>query len=76
MLESPDGTLTDKHVDAASQLLRSQYPHLQGSLISQSRYGFNPFEVSNDNVPKVMLNICIDIATNRQFLMPFAQLRR
>ena len=55
VLESPDGMLMDKHVDVASRLLRSQFPHLQGlqsSLISQSRYGFNPVEVSGDSVPK------------------------
>ena len=45
------------YMDAASRLLRSQFPHLQGlqsSLISQSRNGFNPVEVSQDCVPKGM----------------------
>ena len=57
VLESPDGMLTDKHVDAANHLLRSQFPHLQSlqsSLMSQSRSGFNPVEVSSDSVPKGM----------------------
>ena len=57
VLESPDGMLTDKHMDAANRLLRSQFPHLQGlqsSLISQSRNGFNPVEVSDECMPKGM----------------------
>lgn len=57
VLESPDGMLTDKHMDAVSRLLRSQFPHFQGlqsSLISQSRNGFNPVEVSDECGPKGM----------------------
>ena len=58
MLESPEGILTDKHMDAASQLLASQFPHLQclqSSLISQSRHGFNPVDVSCDSAPAIQI---------------------
>ena len=30
VLESPKGMLTDKHMDAASQLLAIHFPHIQG----------------------------------------------
>ena len=30
VLQSPDGMLSDKHMDAANELLANQFPHLQG----------------------------------------------
>lgn len=55
VLESPDGMLTDKHVDAASKLLAAQFPNLQGlrsSLQCQSIDGFPPIEFCGGFVPK------------------------
>ena len=49
VVESPDGMLTDKHMDAVRILLASQYPHmlgLQSSLLCQRKDGFSPIAVS------------------------------
>ena len=55
VLESPDGMLTDRHMDAVRKLLASQYPHLQGlqsSLLCQTETGFNPIDVSGGFMPE------------------------
>ena len=72
VLESPDGMLTDRHMDAVNRLLRSQFPHFQGlqsSLISQSRNGFNPVEVSGECVPKGMIVETNHTPTNRPIIV-------
>ena len=57
VLESPDGIMlmTDKHVDVASKLLFTQFPHLQG-LQSSPRYqpagGLTPITFSGGFVPE------------------------
>ena len=47
VLLSPDGLLSDKHIDAASDLLVRQFSGIQGlqsSLKQLSRRGFNPID--------------------------------
>ena len=54
VVESPDGLLTDKHMDAVRMLLAFHYPHLMGlqsSLLSQSKKGFTPITVSGGFMP-------------------------
>ena len=60
VLESLDGMLTDKHMDAVSRLLSSQYPRLlglQSSLLSQSKEGFTPIKFSGGFMPEGWLSI-------------------
>ena len=55
VLESPDGMLTDKHIDAASKLLAAQFPHLQGlqsSLTCQTTDDFTPVDISGGFMPE------------------------
>ena len=60
VLESLDGMLTDKHMDAVSELLSSQYPRLlglQSSLLSQSKEGFTLTKFSGGFMPEGWLSI-------------------
>ena len=55
VLESPNGMLTDKHMDAASKLLSTQFPHMQGlqsSLRYQTAGGLTPITFSGGFVPE------------------------
>ena len=55
VLESQDGMLTDKHMDAASKLLAAQFPRLQGlqsTLKYQTARGLTPINFSGGFVPE------------------------
>ena len=55
VVESPDGNLTDKHMDAVRTLLASQYSHLlglQSSLLCQREGGFIPITASGGFMPE------------------------
>ena len=64
VLESPNGMLTDKHMDAASKLLSTQFPHMQLGLQSSLRYqtagGLTPitFSVPEGLSQTVKLSAC------------------
>ena len=50
ILLSQMGMLSDKHIDAASLLLSTQFPSIQGlqsSLKLQSRHGFLPVQMAS-----------------------------
>ena len=50
ILLSQTGMLSDKHIDAASLLLSTQFPSIQGlqsSLKLQSRHGFLPVQMAS-----------------------------
>ena len=55
VVESPDGMLTDKHMDEVRTLLASQYTHLMGlqsSLLCQREDGFIPIAASGGFMPE------------------------
>ena len=55
VVESPDGMLTDKHMDAVKTLLASQYSHLlglQSSLLCQCEGEFIPITASGGFMPE------------------------